>query len=154
MIYHCGRKRYILSDFLPLPILRRWEMTASAVHEIEPCAYGKYRGGAYGRISPPMLGEGILYRKRRRRETGHLKNSLCNTSWYYWMGGGEPTGSTVSTCMCVVEGEKEGEEEEEETEATFTSFMVFAEKEEESWRLEFFPLLLRCLALLRTLNFP
>ncbi len=59
-------------------------MTASAVHEIEPCAYGKYRGGAYGRISPPMLGEGILYRKRRRRETGHLKNSLCNTSWYYW----------------------------------------------------------------------
>ncbi len=63
-------------------------MTASAVHEIEPCAYGKYWGGAYGRISPPMLGEGILYRKRRRRETGHLKNSLCNTSWYYWRRGG------------------------------------------------------------------
>ncbi len=66
-------------------------------------------------------------------------------------GGGEPTGSTVSTSLGVVEGE---EEEEEETEATFTSFMVFAEKEEESWRLGFFPLLLRCLALLRTLNFP
>ena len=34
--------------------------------------------------------------------------------------------------------EEEEEEEEEETEATFTSFMVFAEKEEESWRLEVF----------------